>query len=1001
MQSIIAICSCLIASLLTPVQSDEPTELQQAVERQRGGRQWIDLPTDPPKPATESLNCFEVEPGCQIELVAAEPLVFDPVWIDFDQSGHMFVVEYRDYPTGPADPDSPPLSRIVTLTDTNEDGLPDQRIVFAEHLRFCHSLLPLYDGILTCTDTEILFLKDTDGDGVADMREVWFDGFTPAHPQMQIGCPRRGFDNRIWLTYGPGDVRCRRPGFETEEPRRLPRTDFCFDPVTMEFESVTGLGQFGNTIDNEGHRFFSTNRNPIMMQVLPRSLVSRGGFASLGAGHTDVGPSGAATRVFPLVTMKSNWLSHAGTHTSACGVTAYRGHLFDDSFRRSVFVCEPVGHLVTRSILKRDGAALTASRARERADFLASTDTWFRPASLRTGPDGALYVADMYRLWVEHPKFVPPEVAEKMDWRAGEDRGRIWRILPDQNSVTPSAAELSRPLSADGSTEMADDQLLRLLRSPNGKLRDLGQQLIVERQRNNLVPALVELLSADSATDVTRLHALWSLQGLNAISNEILAIAAASDERILRRDAMKILADRQSVDAMTHEWVQRGMSDGDPETRLQACITASIHQIRQLPAETARSLVRVDNDRWLTAAAVNASLGHELEVLEALLETKGSLEPGLAAVIRELSSAATAALKAERLNAITALISRHISQDTPAATALLIGFGDGLSAGSRESRHALLHRLLNNPPAGCENDLPIISQCVESIPERILDKNREPTERLHALSLFRFLSAEEQVETATRLLSAGTTPELQQGLLTQMTTSRETGHADVLVSSWSVLHPSLKATALDWMLRRIDTTRLLMQKMQDSSIPAAAATLDQRMKLLTHRDEDIRRVAVELFGGTVSPNRKQVAETYSAALRLPGSRERGREVFVRTCARCHRLSDIGHQTGPDISDTRSRARDALLYDILDPNRRVDPQYSEYTVVTRDGLVLTGLLAHESDEHVTLQQPESKTITVERANIEEMKASTKSLMPEGIEKDVSVQQMADLLEFLKD
>ncbi|MCA9047534.1 MAG: hypothetical protein KDA89_02330, partial [Planctomycetaceae bacterium] len=435
----------LLMLTLFPQQSND---LLEAVNSERGGRHWIDQKPDPPKSPAEEQASFQLEPGSVIQLVAAEPLVFDPVWIDFDHLGRMFVVEYADYPIGPVNADgtpkegAAPLSRIVLLEDTDNDGRMDQRTVFADALQFCHSLHPLMDGVLACAQTEILFLKDTDGDNVADVREVWFDGFEPAHPQMQIGCPQWGLDNHIYLTYAPGNIRCRRPGFETAEPVKLPRQDMRFDPLTMKFERISGLGQFGNTVDNDGHRFFSTNRNPIMVEMIPQPIADRNPFVSVSRRHADVGPSGGDTRVYPLVEMKSNWLAHAGTHTSACGVSAYRGQLWDDDFQHSVFACEPVGHLVTRSVVrpKPGTAELDAVRVRPNADFLAASDTWFRPASLRTGPDGAWYLADMYRMWVEHPKFLPPEIAARIDWRAGEDRGRIWRIVPDVSASASSAS---------------------------------------------------------------------------------------------------------------------------------------------------------------------------------------------------------------------------------------------------------------------------------------------------------------------------------------------------------------------------------------------------------------------------------------------------------------------------------------------------------------------------------------------------------------------------------
>lgn len=540
-------------------------ELVRSVEQQRGGRHWIDQPTEAPKSAEESGACFQLEDGYRILLAAAEPVVFDPVAIDFDEHGRMFVAEYSDYPTGPAGSKTGALSRVVRLEDMDGDGRFELRRVFADQLKFCHSVMAFGTGVLTCTETQIVYLPDDNQDGLADRQEVWFEGFTPAHPQMQIGCPRRGLDNWIYLTYGHGKVRCVRPGFESAEAVEIPRVDFRFHPQTMKFEAVAGAGQFGNTIDSYGRRFFSSNRNPIMTQMLELSQPGRNVFAGVSAGHTDVGPSGERTRVYPAVAMKSNWLSHAGTHTSACGVTAYRGGLFGEESDSQVFVCEPVGHLVTRSVIRAEGAGLTAVRGREDRDFLTSTDTWFRPASLSTGPNGELYVADMYRLWVEHPKFVPEDVAAKMNWRAGEDRGRIWSIVPDSHFGIPAKFEAPE----------SDADLLRLLADSNGWRRMLGQRLIVDGGRKVLESDLRRILRGELHADgasLARLHALWSLQGLGLLTAADLLGASEDVLAVIRRDAVRLLAVAAASDRSLEPALLRLASDSAPEVQFEALL---------------------------------------------------------------------------------------------------------------------------------------------------------------------------------------------------------------------------------------------------------------------------------------------------------------------------------------------------------------------------------------------------------------------------------------------
>ncbi len=1005
----------------------QESEFVRSVEQNRGGRHWVDRKTDPPKSAQESHACFQIEPGCRIDLVVAEPLVVDPVALEFDERGRMFVAEYSDYPVGPKDPAAPRLSKIVLLEDTDGDGSPDRRTVFAENLAFCHSVMPLLGGILTCTETEIVYLKDTNDDRIADVREIWYSGFTPAHPQMQIGCPRWGLDNWIYLTYGPGNIRCQRPGFETKEAVKLGGQDFRFHLLTMQFESLSGLGQFGNTFDNDGHRFFSTNRNPMMTDVLPPAVLSRNPFAGLTGGHMDVGPAGENTRVYPLVDMKSNYLSHAGTHTSACGVTAYRGELFEKSFQHSVFVCEPVGHLVTRSITAADGATLTATRAREKADFLASTDTWFRPASLLSGPDGALYVADMYRLWVEHPKFVPDDVAAKMDWRAGEDRGRIWKITPEPPG----------PVRAFPSTET---DLVALLRDVNGWRRTLGQRLIVERQLMS-VESAVRQVSRDSAAGAhSRMQALWTLDGLSRCTQEDLLLATSDGEWQLRRDGVRIAARRFPNDPRLIQQIERLCTDSVAEVRLQALIALGSMSSAGAPVSAerdevlGRAAVSVAHDWWLTGALLSSSahssgviLKHLTDAWRTAAADSRVVAPGESSQTRvqqtelliRLSSIAAARSDHNELRQVFALIAdaetgRSVDQKTAdpkgealgqAAdfwwkTAMLVGVAEGLSRSRSPEIPKSLTAFLSHAPAGFEDAVVDLRRMMEQSVTVAGDSGRSETERLAAIRLLQYQPPEVMSAAVSGLLHTGQPVSCQAAALNAV---RQLGRADLVMmvlDQWDSLSPSIRAQTLDLVLNRTETVMELLRRMQTGVVSPSVVSIDQRLRLLQFPDDSVKQLAGSLFGGTVSANRKEVADQYADALTLSATAAAGAKVFEKTCSKCHRIDGVGHQVGPDISDTRSRARDALLYDILDPNRRVDPQYTDYVTVLRDGRTLNGLLVSETSDQVVLRQPEGLQQTILRQEIEELRSTNRSLMPEGVEKDLSVQQMADLLEFLK-
>jgi putative membrane-bound dehydrogenase-like protein len=977
-------------------------DLVKAIELQRGGRHWIDQPTDPPKSPEESQACLQIEPGFKIQLVACEPIVRDPVAIDFDHKGRMFVVEYGDYPVGPKDPNEPPLSQVVLLEDENADGKMDKRTVYAPHLKFCHSLLAFRDGVLACTETQIMYLADTDGDNVADVREVWFDGFTPAHPQMQIGCPRYGFDNWIYLTYGHGKVRCTRPGFETTEPVDIPRVDFRFHPESMKFEAIAGAGQFGNTIDNFGHRFFSSNRNPIMTDVLSMDLVQKNPFAGVSVGHTDVGPSGEKTRVYPIVTMKSNWLSHAGTHTSACGVTAYRGGLFGAESDTSVFVCEPVGHLVTRSVIEPMGGTVTARRARETADFLASSDTWFRPVSLATGPDGALYLADMYRLWVEHPKFVPDDVAAKMDWRAGEDKGRIWRIVPEKVSDV-------KPFVSPTTTE----DLVKMLGDGNGWRRMLAQRLLVEGKR---VDAEKSLRSAvrNSQFPVggglffrTPLHALWTLNGLNLLNAEDLQAATSMTIDggwigTLNRDAVTLIRMEHSGNKDLQANVSLQMRGPNGETRMQAILAYdwSNPQIDQRLLGIAGSCC---DDIWLQRALLIAAPNRAADFAAAVVD-QSRRDSSTAAIradfLRQLALNVAVRGDVDQLKKLASIVGESPESGLWWQTAIVIGLADGLPRCQNAEVPKSLAAFLQTPPATLKDSVAPIEKVVQLASETAVNKTHTDVDRIAAMGLMSHLPPEALTSALETLLTPGESTDCQRAAIDAARRSGRAELSEIVLAKWDQMNPQSRSAALDLLLLRKESITLLLQKMAAGTISSSVVSIDQRLILLQHPDETIRTTSTALFGGTVSANRKEVADQYAKALDMKGDMIRGAAVFAKTCSKCHRINNVGHNVGPDISDTRARARDALLYDVLDPNRRVDPQFTEYIVVTTDGRLFNGLMIAESTDSVTLRQPEGREQTIPRSEIEDLKTTNKSLMPEGIERDVTVEQMADVLEFLK-
>ena len=954
------------------------------IESVRGGRHWVDNETDPPRSPEESLAAFEIEEGFDIRLFAAEPLVRDPVSIAFDERGRMFVVEYGDYPEGPPN-GGEPLSKIVLLEDTDGDSVADKRTVFAEGLDFAHSIMPYRGGLLVGAKTKVLHLTDLDGDNVADRSDVLFDGFTPAHPQMQIGNPCWGIDNWVYLNYGPGNVySSRRP----DRVVKLPRKDFRFNPQTLEFNSDAGMGQFGNTIDRWGRRFYCTNRNPIMTTFMPNDVLFRNPYRVVSKAFYDVGKAGGETRVYPLVSMKSNYLSHAGTHTSACGTTAYLGDLSADGkrYQDSVFVCEPIGHLVTRSIIESEGLRLAAKRAEDKRDFLASTDTWFRPASLATGPDGGLYLADMYRLWVEHPKFLPEEIASKLNWRAGDDRGRIYRIVP-------SGADSSESYRAPKTTADA----VELLTQKNAWKQFTGQRLIIEAQATETEARVRQLLRHENPT--TRLHALWTLSGLKTLQMDDLTLLLADENVAVRVDALR-LADSMLGESAVFEGVRRATDDEDVRVRYAAALTLAQSSDVDATRLLAKLAARDGADAMFVdgfLSSVRFRSGAILEQLisdEAFHAAKGK---GRADLVRRLAMVVGCRANMDEVAQTIGLLS---DQD-PAASWWEVPMIDGLARGLQQYRGTRLsvQLLIAKPSIELRHTIGQLKRSLAYYQAFAADASQPIEKRRASISLLAHQPFSQSEPVFRELMAFDQPADVQAACLEAMVATRSPKVADVLLELWPGLSPVVRGLATSELLRRADSTLKTLEAMESGTIDAKTLGIDQRVRLLKHSSARIREAATKLFGGAVSSNRRQVASEYEVALEMECSTTRGAAVFQRVCANCHRIEGKGKMTGPDLSDSANRSKLALLYDILDPNSKVEPRYLAQSVLTSDGTIYRGLVSSETSDAVVVTMAGGKQATVRRADIESIKVDDVSLMPEGIEKDVSREQMADLLEYL--
>ncbi len=428
----------------------------------------------------EELKTFQVADGLRVELVAADPMVESPCAMAFDEKGRLFVAENRGYPHTV----EPPVGRIVMLESTKNDGHYDKRTVFAEGLTFPNGVMPWDGGIIVTCAPDIFFFKDTDGDGKADEKRVLLTGFDATKStQLRVNCPTLGPDGWIYFAAGLVGGTITSPE-HPEKPAVKMTGDLRWNPKTGDFETVDGRSQYGISFDEMGRRFICMNRLPVQHVVIESRWLRRNPHLAFGETVQDCNDrtvktglkgGGDGVRLFPISSNITTADSHAGSFTAACGVKIWRGGALPAKFDGCALSCDPTGNLIHADKLVPHGATFAAEPLLEKRELFASSDDWCRPVFLTTGPDGALYVCDMYRKTIEHPDYLPAEIRKHTDFEAGKKNGRIWRIT----SSAPVAKDLPREwsyakdrgLERDDLDKVPLEELLRGAESKDARVR--------------------------------------------------------------------------------------------------------------------------------------------------------------------------------------------------------------------------------------------------------------------------------------------------------------------------------------------------------------------------------------------------------------------------------------------------------------------------------------------------------------------------------------------------
>ena len=986
----------------------------------------------PPKSPEESLKCFDVRPGFQIELVASEPLVLDPVAFEWGADGRLWMVEMADYPSGITERGSPTPSssetkdalrlteprsngvrgggRVIFLTDTNDDGRYDTRTVFLDGLNFPTGVMPWRKGVLISAAPDILYAEDTDGDGKADLRKVLFTGFREGNQQHRVNGFEYGLDGWVYAANGDsGGVITRVNGVLTTQPPTLTSPpldirghDIRFQPDTGEIELVAGQTQFGRRRDDWGNWFGNNNPTWLWHYHLPIHYLKRNPHLAVKSVRTVLANYDNANRVFATSTPQArfNWADRTFQTTSACSPCPYRDDLFGPDFATSVFISEPANNVVHREVLEPDGVTFRSRRADDECDreFLASTDNWFRPTMLKTGPDGALYIADMYRLILEHPEYFPEEMKTRPDLRAGDDKGRIWRVYP-------KGATLRKVPKLD---QLNTTDLVAALDSPSGWQRDTVQRLLVERQDKAAVQPLKELLIR-SANPKVKVQALWTMgslitkpEDMSSWSSLVMGLKDASPN--VRSAALQVgetainacLRLERGGPAQAWELAGEALSLAkDPDARVRQQLAFALGSSKSpRAAEALTSLVRQDfAEPHLRVALLSSLPPHASHVLQTVLASKQS--PPAGSLLRELFALLVAQNDTDTvLRQLTSLSDAGKGDATGLRVSALQGFIRSL-----EDRNSSLAGLSSRASAESKTMIARLDEIFSQV--RILAVSETTsTARIEAISLLgRGLTAQEQdLKTLGELLGPQHQPEIQRAALDSLKGLRLPGVGQTLLAGWKSFGPAMRGEVLSAVLTRNEWTLALLQAVESGAVVAGEIGATQRQKLLTHASAPIRERAQKLFAA-VNTDRQAVVKRYAGVAELQGDTKRGATFFATHCATCHKFKGQGFTVGPDLGTMADKSVASLLTALLDPGQAVDAAYTAYTVTMKDGREFAGIIAAETPNSLTLRLPGGTEEVALRSQISLFRASALSLMPEGLEATLQPQDMADLIAYL--
>jgi putative membrane-bound dehydrogenase-like protein len=978
-----------------------------------------------PVEAKDALSTFKVADGFKIEMIASEPLISDPVDMEIDEFGRLYVVEMHGYPL-----DKTGSGNIILLSDENGDGIMDKRSLFASGLTLPTSVMRWKKGIIVTDAPNILYFEDTDGDGIANLTDTLVSGFALSNPQHNVNSPVYGLDNWIYVAH-EGSVTTREYkeefGDEGSEivfhgvpnspklPINANGRSIRFRPEQKQLEMTSSRSQFGHTFDQWGNLFGCNNSNQGYHEVISNRYFDRNPDLLSSESTQDMSDHLNNPEVFPTTTHPDRQiLTNVGVMTSACQVTTYLGDAFPAPFNKNVtFINEPVSNLVHVDVLKDSGASFTASRVLQNMEFLTSTDAWSRPVNIYIGPDGAIYIVDYYRRVIESPEWMSDQAIKEGNLYDGADKGRIYKITP--KDAKPSNWTKGLKLGNE-----SNEGLVKQLENTNYWWRINAQRLLVDRADKSIVSSLTQLVK-NSKSPVGRLHALWTLEGIGQLDASLIQLSLKDEVPGIRVNAIKLAELHLSKSPELSKNLLSLQNDIDSKVRFQLLLTLG-YLISDEAASVRNKLLFKDvNDKWVQIAALSAPSSQIAPLLKVVLNNYHSDVPAFTSLVQRLTRmvgiSGTQEVVSQIIKQSTALpLGKDLSWQGP----MLEGLAKGLESRKSKSpqsflsldqeQNLLVSTFFDHPTSEVRmaavdmlrvlglKDTKNIQRAVKISTDRSL-----PDEiRNEAINFISLSDPTPYSKVLKQLIVPQEQPIIQLAALKVLNKIPNTTVSDYVIKQWSVLTPEIREAAIGTFLGKDkqDRVNLLLTAIETGKIQSSSVNFGRSVGLMQNIDKNLRNRARVLFTKNEEEGKKVNIE-YQQSLQLKGDIANGKAIYIKSCAICHQVrGEIGVQFGPDLGTIHNWKPEDIMANILNPNLSISSGYDMWEVELKNGETAQGIIASETSSALTLRNNGKLDKTINRQDIKSLKSVNVSAMPIGLEKNINKQEMADLLAFLR-